>query len=872
MAKVQIQSIEPNIADLANGWLKSYKLPYKLEQESVNAEIDKALSDYYSKNGGSGANRPDAKILLQNKNLEYFPILIEYKGYKDKLVKLDADGQVENRTSKNEPNFKNINSYAVNGAVHYANALLHHTSYTDIIAIGMTGHKDETGKIHHSIGVYFVSKSNLGAGQKVGEYTDLSFLSPKNFDSFIDKVKTLQLTPEELDKLKEQREKEIDQSLVKLNNDIYQNEKGLGENDRVYLVAASIIATLGIPGKVAPLEKSDLKSSTEIGNKDGDIIVRKIKAFLDNKDIPVEKKNLILRTLENTLTTENINKVEDGESQLKRVFTKIVDDLGIYYKIGLTTDFTGKLFNEMYGWLGFSQDKLNDVVLTPSYVATLLVKLSRVNKDSYVWDFATGSAGLLVAAMNEMLNDAKNSIKSPDEYNKKAVKIKTEQLLGIELLSSVYMLAILNMILMGDGSSNILNIDSIKDFDGKYGFGKIDTLFPADAFILNPPYSALGNGMNFVEKALGLMKKGYASIIIQSSSGTGKSKEYNKKILEKHTLLASIKMPMDLFLGKSIVQTHIYVFKVNEKHHKDDIVKFIDFSNDGYTRTNRKKASNNLKDTGNAKERYEEISNLVRFGKGKLNLLTENEYFEGHIDPKSGEDWNQTAPIETAPNLLDFKQTIGDFLKWEVSNLKNQKASTNKIEEEIDKNLNEIISSVEWVEKKLGDLFEIKGNAQLNKDSFVFRENGEYPYFTRTVFNNGIAGYVDYLDEEHKTSGGCLAVGMMAMQFFYMESDFYAGQFTKRAIPKGFVLTKRIANFFISILNKNQKVFQSVLVRNFENVFKKTIILLPEKDGKVDFDFMEKFVEQVELSHLKLVENEHKQLIEKYLTVIEQKK
>lgn len=872
MAKVQIQSIEPNIADLANGWLKSYKLPYKLEQESVNAEIDKALSDYYSKNGGSGANRPDAKILLQNKNLEYFPILIEYKGYKDKLVKLDADGQVENRTSKNEPNFKNINSYAVNGAVHYANALLHHTSYTDIIAIGMTGHKDETGKIHHSIGVYFVSKSNLGSGQKVGEYTDLSFLSPKNFDSFIDKVKTLQLTPEELDKLKEQREKEIDQSLVKLNNDIYQNEKGLGENDRVYLVAASIIATLGIPGKVAPLEKSDLKSSTEIGNKDGDIIVRKIKAFLDNKDIPVEKKNLILRTLENTLTTENINKVEEGESQLKRVFTKIVDDLGIYYKIGLTTDFTGKLFNEMYGWLGFSQDKLNDVVLTPSYVATLLVKLSRVNKDSYVWDFATGSAGLLVAAMNEMLNDAKNSIKSPDEYNKKAVKIKTEQLLGIELLSSVYMLAILNMILMGDGSSNILNIDSIKDFDGKYGFGKIDTLFPADAFILNPPYSALGNGMNFVEKALGLMKKGYASIIIQSSSGTGKSKEYNKKILEKHTLLASIKMPMDLFLGKSIVQTHIYVFKVNEKHHKDDIVKFIDFSNDGYTRTNRKKASSNLKDTGNAKERYEEISNLVRFGKGKLNLLTENEYFEGHIDPKSGEDWNQTAPIETAPNLLDFKQTIGDFLKWEVSNLENQKATTNKIEEEIDKKLNEKISSVEWVEKKLGDLFEIKGNAQLNKDSFVFRENGEYPYFTRTVFNNGIAGYVDYLDEEHKTSGGCLAVGMMAMQFFYMEKDFYAGQFTKRAIPKGFVLTKRIANFFISILNKNQKVFQSVLVRNFESVFKKTIILLPEKDGKVDFDFMEKFVEQVELSHLKLVENEHKQLIEKYLTVIEQKK
>jgi hypothetical protein len=54
----------------------------------------------------------------------------------------------------------------------------------------------------------------------------------------------LSLSPEELDKLKEQREKEIDASLVKLNNDIYQNEKGLNQDDRVYLVAASIIATL----------------------------------------------------------------------------------------------------------------------------------------------------------------------------------------------------------------------------------------------------------------------------------------------------------------------------------------------------------------------------------------------------------------------------------------------------------------------------------------------------------------------------------------------------------------------------------------------------------------------------------------------------
>lgn len=404
----KVPSIEPNIAELANGWLKAYRLDYKLEQERLNAEIDQALSDYHSKSGGSGGNRPDAKLLLRANDGAYYPILIEYKGYKDRLVKLDGEGKIANKTAKNLPDFRNINRYAVNGAVHYANAILHYTGYTDVIAIGMTGYKNEAGEIKYQIGVYAVSKSNFGVGQQVDEYTDFSFLKRENFDAFIEKVKLLQLSQEEIERLKERREREIEASLVKLNNDIYQNEKGLGENDRVYLVAASIIATLGdVEKDVFPLKKSDLKSSMEKGNTDGDIMVRKIEAFLDVKNLPADKKDLIVRTLQNTLTTDNINKAENGESQLKRVFSKIVDDLGIYYKIGLTTDFTGKLFNEMYSWLGFSQDKLNDVVLTPAYVATLLSKLARVNRDSYVWDFATGSAGLLVAAMNEMLIDAK---------------------------------------------------------------------------------------------------------------------------------------------------------------------------------------------------------------------------------------------------------------------------------------------------------------------------------------------------------------------------------------------------------------------------------------------------------------------------------
>ena len=620
-----------------------------------------------------GGNRPDSKLLLIDENQNYWPVLIEYKGYKDKLVKLNAMGQVENLTSKEEPNYKNINEYAVNGAIHYANAVLHYTTYERVLSIGVTGYKDATGQLVKEVAIYYVGKENHGVGQEVFRSHDLSilsFLKEGNFQGLVDKIDNLHLSPEEQDIIKRQREDEIEANLRKLNNDIYQQEKGISEDDRVYLVAASIIATLGIPGEVAPLKAEDLKSSEEDGYRDGQIILQKISSFLKKKNLPADKQKLITNILENVLTAQNINKVIDGETQVKRIFTKVVDDLGIYYKIGLTTDFTGKLFNEMYAWLGFSQDKLNDVVLTPSYVATLLARLARVDKDSYVWDFATGSAGLLVAAMNEMIQSAHDAKLPPDALAQKVAHIKSEQLLGLEILHNIYMLAVLNMIMMGDGSSHILNEDSL-EYSGQYGFKATEEKFPATAFVLNPPYSAPGNGMVFVEKALSMMTSGYAAVIVQNSAGSGKAVEYNKNILKKNTLLASIKMPIDLFLGKSSVQTYIYVFKVGEAHQADDTVRFIDFSYDGYTRANRKKArsSANLRDTDHAKERYQEVADLVRYGARKRNYLDEHDFYEGTIDPLNGADWNQNAPIDIKPTLEDLKKTVSDYLAWEVSNI-----------------------------------------------------------------------------------------------------------------------------------------------------------------------------------------------------------
>ena len=152
---------------------------------------------------------------------------------------------------------------------------------------------------------------------------------------------------------------------------------------------------------------------------------------------------------------------------------------------------------------------------------------------------------------------------------------------------------------------------------------------------------------------------------------------------------------------------------------------------------------------------------------------------------------------------------------------------------------------------KAGSLFTIKGNPQLDKEYFVFSKNSEYPYFTRTVFNNGIYGYVDFLDNEHLIKGNSLAVGMMGMKFFYMPHDFYAGQFTKTAFPKFEGFNSRIALWFISWFNKSSQKYLNVLVREFEDVFNETEIIVPRhKNGKLALDFMQARIQEMEQARI----------------------
>lgn len=663
------KSIEEQIEDWGKKQLGKTK--YYTKTESINPEIESALKMAPSKSGGSGANYPDIKLFIETKSLRKIPVIIEVKGKKGALVKKNTSDEIDNIKKDGTTNFININKYAVNGAIHYANAIINNsTSYKEIIAIGLNGYDEPTGRVYE-IETYYVSLDNYCIPKRLKAYADLSFLLPINIDKLVEEIDKSSLTDEELEAKAKEFENEIEVKLKKLNQ-VMQDDLKISVGSRVELVTGMIMASLGVEHEVAPLEIADLKGESGSRTNDGQVIISKIDSFLEKRSLPQEKKDMIINDLSRVFIYSDLWKAINGESKLKTVFTSVKNDIMPIFTSARHLDFTGRLFNVLNAWVDIPDSDKNDVVLTPRYVTELMAKLAQVNKDSYVWDYTAGSAGFLISSMKLMIKDAEEKIKSPKQLDEKIVKIKCEQLLGIEKRSDIYLLAVLNMILMGDGSSNIIHKDSLTEYSGNYEQGALNgKSFPANVFLLNPPYSAQGKGFIFVKKALERMKNGRAVVLIQENAGEDKGLPYTKSILENNTLVASIHMA-DIFHGKAGVQTAIYVFNVGIPHDKRQMVKFIDFSNDGYTRQNKKKSGQdvNLRNTDHAVERYNEIVNLVLYGKSYLEYYTENEYIEDTIS-LDGNDWTfkKHKIIDLIPKESDFERTIKEYLGWKVADI-----------------------------------------------------------------------------------------------------------------------------------------------------------------------------------------------------------
>lgn len=662
-------SAEEKVEEYYKAQLDELNIRHYGKTEEINSSITKALKEADSKSGGSGTNYPDIQLLLQNSTRRDIPVMIEAKGIKNKLEKLSKDGDIE-LISKGKNPHSVVQQYAVNGALHYGLAILDEGTYSEVIIIGINGWELSDGwLINPELKAYYVAQKNGKVPKEIPSF-EFSQMKSENIDSLYRMLDRLLLTDAELERLKRDKEELLEQSIKNIHQRIYDDvaiKNLLSTNDKLYFFCGLIMAGLTTEG-VKPLEVTDFYSNDDEFDNDGNKILSRTNSFLRKKQCPIDKIEMVNNYLKPVFEKHDLWKPVNGESVIKSVYKQVKEEVLPLLESNIHLDFTGKILNSLNDWVSIDNDKRNDVVLTPRFVTNLMARITRTNKDSFVWDTCMGSSGFLVSAMELMIDDANNIIKDNTVLVRKIKHIKQNQLLGIEILGNIYILAVLNMILMGDGSSQIICADSHKEAPN---FMKSHN-FPANVFLLNPPYSAPGKGLNFVDEALSKMETGYGAVLIQENAGSGQGDVYAKQILKKNTLLASIHMPADLFNGKSSVQTAIYLFKVNRTHEVDDMVTFIDFSQDGYARQNRKKSTQkvNLRNVDHALERYDEIVAICLGKKPKTEYYTEvNGLVIKDTITLNGDDWtfNQHKKIDTTPTEEDFKKTVADYLAWKVS-------------------------------------------------------------------------------------------------------------------------------------------------------------------------------------------------------------
>lgn len=662
-SSTQNYKLESDINDFVKAKLTSLGL-----EKLKDFNEESAMSDYLKEAlRGSAKTKNKTNFGKPDFHLEGYriPIIIENKLG---LKKLKAETKSGLKFDE-----KSIANYAVNGALYYAQNMISSEKYHEVVAIGVAG--DDSENI--SIDVYYVFGASEKAYKKIEACNTFDFLENQaTFEAF---YKSAILSEEEKHKILISSQEELRIYAKKLNRLMHNHN--ITAAQRVLYVSGMLLSMQDIRDKDGNILGVGLIPDDLIGSKleksrDGKLITDQIEEFLKSRGISEQKYQLMLSSFSQISKDEQRDEPMENDKEVakllskpsstnKQVFTFIYEN--IFKSIdgfGGHIDMMGELYSEFLKY-ALGDGKELGIVLTPPYVTKLMAQILGINSSNRVMDLATGSAGFLISAMELMIDDAQKQFgKGTTKANELITQIKQNQLLGVELNAEMYTLAATNMILRGDGSSKIEKGSAFNRPDSLF------TNFKADRILLNPPFSYDENGMPFIAYGLDKMEKGgLGAIIIQDSAGSGKAVSTNQKILKKHSLLASIKMPTDLFQPMAGVQTSIYIFEAHKPHDIDNIVKFIDFSNDGYKRTER-----SLSEIDHPVERYADMLKIYKAGKNAKvtpDLWNLADIYVEDFITLEGNDWNFThhKKIDTKPTLADFKKTVADYLAWEVSKI-----------------------------------------------------------------------------------------------------------------------------------------------------------------------------------------------------------
>ncbi|WP_317954845.1 MULTISPECIES: class I SAM-dependent DNA methyltransferase [unclassified Staphylococcus] len=610
------------IDEFMNDEIKSLGVKYYRES-SGNIEVQNALKSA-SKRLNGNVGKPEFTFFSRE-----FLVVIEDKNdinlhiySEDDTIILDDENIVP--------------KYAVNGAIHYAKHIINNTDIVSkAFAIGASGNGHS-----NKISIYFVDENEY---KFISDVNNLNDLKEENIEEFY-RVSVLGELP------KEERElKEVNKIAADLHEDL--RNYGSLEGEKKASVVSAILLALENEDVIFNVDK--LQGLQGEGVKDGEILFDAIDKYLRNNSLMPHAKIGELKDnftfIQNDLTLNRVR--EDlGMTPLKYFTIKLNEKLKKNIKHS-DMDILGNFYGEFVKYGGSDGNSLG-IVLTPRHITNLMCDLIDINENDYVLDPCCGSGGFLIAAMNKMLNQ------TTDESKK--VHIKQEQLHGIELQQKLFTIATTNMILRGDGKSN-LKRDDIFHVEKELYTNKITKA------LINPPYSQAKtknlshlSEISFIKETLSLMKNGakLAAIVPQSTmiGKTKNDKNYKREILENHSLDTVITLNKDTFYGVG-VNPCIAVFTAGIPQDDKKRVNFVNFSDDGYVV--RKHVG--LVGDGTEKSKKEYL----------LNVLNDYEDADTNFLVKAPITWEDEwlhsffYYNEEIPTDEDFEKTIADYLSFE---------------------------------------------------------------------------------------------------------------------------------------------------------------------------------------------------------------
>ncbi len=316
-------------------------------------------------------------------------------------------------------------------------------------------------------------------------------------------------------------------------------------------------------------------------------------------------------------------------------------------------DFIGRFYGEFMSYSGGDGQSLG-IVLTPRHITDLMCNLIRIGPEDIVLDPCCGTGEFLISAMHMMLSGANNESQRRE--------IKTRNLHGFELQSNMFAIAATNMILRGDGNSNLECCDFLKKSSAQIQNKG------ATAGLMNPPYSQGSKSdpdqyeISFTEHLLDNLTIGArAAVIVPQSTMTGKSadeRHLKSSILKHHTLEGVITCNPNTFYGVR-VNPVIAVFTAGIPHDPEKLCRFIDFREDGY----EVRAHIGLIERVEAMDRKQ---HLLDVWEGRVEAPTR---FCVQTTIEDSDEWLHSFYYfnDEIPTDADFDKVIGDYLTFEFS-------------------------------------------------------------------------------------------------------------------------------------------------------------------------------------------------------------